>query len=303
MKVLVTGGSGYLGTHVRKYFNADDFSRRSGYDVLNTYDTQMASEFDLVIHLAAYLDKDPASAEAVFLTNVEGTVNLLRNVRKDAAFIFASTKDVYHRFADNYSEVPETCQTLYSGQSALEWSKLIGERYVEYYAAQLGFRACIFRLSTVYAPTSERTTPNFVGHFADAINKGEPIRLPGAGRPRRDLLYVDDLSSACQAFGDSVIRNGTYNLGGGPRHAMTLDELVETMERISGLQAVIDRERPLPDPVPFNYVSDLGLCEYELGWKPAIDIQTGLARMFGAGSAYATAGDVSDDESPAAAEI
>ncbi|MGD9588085.1 MAG: NAD-dependent epimerase/dehydratase family protein [Pyrinomonadaceae bacterium] len=280
MKVLVTGGSGYLGTHVRKFFNADDFSRSSGLDVLSGYDAQRVADYDVVIHLAAYLDKDPANAEAVFLTNVEGTVNLLKNVRKDAVFVFASTKDVYHRFADNYSEVPESCQTLYSGQSALEWSKLIAERYVDYYAAQIGFRACIFRLSNVYAPMTEGTAPNFVGHFADAINRGEPIRLPGGGRPRRDLLYVDDLSSACAAFADSVIRSGTYNLGGGPQNALTLIELVETMERLSGLQAVIDRERPLPAPAPFNYVSDLGLCEYELGWKPAVDIETGLARLF-----------------------
>lgn len=302
MRILVTGGSGYLGTHVRKYFNADDFSRSSGCDVLNSYDTQAVSEYDLVIHLAAYLDKDPANAENVFLTNVEGTVNVLKNLKKNAVFIFASTKDVYHRFADNYDEVPETCQTLYSGQSALEWSKLIAERYVDYYSAELGFRACIFRLSTVYAPVIEGATPNFVGHYADAINKGEKIRLPGRGRPRRDLLYVDDLSSACEAFSDSVVRNGTYNLGGGPQNAMSLNELVAKMESVSGLQALVDEDRPLPLPVPANYVSDLRLCEYELGWKPAIDVESGLARLFihGAGTQTAERFADSNDRSPVA---
>lgn len=288
MKVLVTGGSGYLGTHVLRYFNADDFSRHSGYDILNAYDTQKAAEYDLVIHLAAHLDKDPANSEATFLTNVDGTVNLLKNIRKDATLIFASTKDVYHRFADNYREVPETCQTLYSGQSGLEWSKLIAEKYVEYFSAQIGFRACILRLSTVYAPASEGTIPNFVGHFAEAINKGERIRLPGAGRPIRDLVYVDDLSAACEAFTGSVIRNGTYNLGGGPRNALTISELITAMEQVSGLQAVIDNDRPLPDPVPFNYVSDLSLCEHELGWRPSIDIETGLAKLFGPGISQLT---------------
>lgn len=281
MKVLVTGGSGYLGTHVRRYLGADDFSRRSGYDVLSAYDAQAAAEYDLVVHLAAHLDKDPANADAVFLTNVDGTINLLKNVRKDAAFVFASTKDVYSRFADNYREVPETCPTLYSSQSALEWSKLIAERYVEYYSAQHGFRSCILRLSTVYAPIAEGTTPNFVGHFAEAINKGERIRLPGGGRPTRDLLYVDDLSSACEAFADSVVRHGIYNLGGGARNALTLNALIAEMERVSGLQAVVDAERPLPDPVPFNYVSDLTLAHQELGWRPATDVETGVGRLFG----------------------
>src|SRR5262249_25782689 len=104
---------------------------------------------------------------------------------------------------------------LYAGQSALEWSKLIAERYVEYYANRRNFRACIFRLSTIYATLTEDNKPNFVTHYADAINKGESIRLPGAGRPRRDLLHVDDFARACEAFIDSTIRNGLYNLGGG----------------------------------------------------------------------------------------
>src|SRR6185436_19809739 len=163
MKILVTGGSGFLGTHVLKFFGADDFSRRSNLDLLNLQDTQIAQDYDVVIHLAAHLDKSPDAAEQVFLTNIEGTINLLKNIRRDSVFIFASTKDVYGRFADNHGEVPEGCQTMYAGQSALEWSKLIAERYVEYYAHQLGFRSCIFRLSTVYAPRTEGTTPNFVG--------------------------------------------------------------------------------------------------------------------------------------------
>lgn len=281
MKILVTGGSGYLGTHVRSYFDADDMSRRSGSDILSSYDVQKVAEYDTVIHLAALLDKDPAAADSVFLTNVEGTLNVLKNVRKDAVFIFASTKDVYGRFADNFSEVPETCPTLYAGQSALEWSKLIAERYVEYYANQKGFRSCIFRMSTVYAPFTEGNQPNFVGHYADAINKGERIRLPGGGRPKRDLLHVNDLAAACSAFADSVIRHGTYNLGGGREHALTLTELVAKMEEVGGLQAIVETESPLDDPVPMNYVSDLSTIDRELGWRPQVDLDKGLGSLFG----------------------
>jgi UDP-glucuronate decarboxylase len=280
MKILVTGGSGYLGTHVRRYLGADDFSRTSGKDILSTVDAATVSEYDVVIHLAARLDKAPDAAEEVFLTNVEGTVNLLRNMRRDSVFIFASTKDVYGRFADTYAEVPEGCQTAYAGQSALEWSKLIAERYVEYYANQIGFRSCIFRLSTIYAPRTEGTTPNFVGAFVDAINLGESLRLPGGGAPRRDLLHVDDLSSACKSFIDSVIRHGLYNLGGGRANALALDALVKKLEEVSGLQAIVDNEHPLPNPVPMNYVSDLGLVTQELDWEPKIGLDEGLAKLF-----------------------
>lgn len=280
MKVIVTGGSGYLGTHVRRFFAADDLSRRGGSDILRADDAKVVGDYDVVIHLAAHLDKSPDSADEVFRTNVEGTVNLLREMREDAVFIFASTKDVYGRFADNFSEVDEQCPTLYAGQSPLEWSKLIAERYVEYYAHERRFRSCIFRLSSVYAPLSEGNVPGFVGHYANAINFGERLRLTGDGGVRRDLLHVDDLSRACSAFCESIIRHGLYNLGGGARQALTLRELVAKLEEVSGLQAVIDEENPLPPPVPMHYVTDLNLVSQELGWQPEIGLDDGVRILF-----------------------
>ncbi|HTH50523.1 MAG TPA: NAD(P)-dependent oxidoreductase [Pyrinomonadaceae bacterium] len=282
MKVLITGGTGYLGSHVRRFFGADDLSRRSGKDVLDPRDVSMAGEYDVVIHLAAHLDKSQEGEGETFHTNVEGTINVLKNMREDAAFIFASTKDVYGRFADNYKLVKEDCPTLYSGQTPLEWSKLVAERYVEYYAHSRHFRSCIFRLSTVYAPPSPGNTPSFVGHYADAVNTGEPIALPGGGSPRRDIMHVDDLSRACQAFVDSVIRHGLYNLGGGAKNAMTLRELVTKMEEVSGLQAVIDEEAKLPNPIPMNYVSDISRVDQELGWQPTMPMDDGLKSLFAA---------------------
>ncbi|MEP6904044.1 MAG: NAD(P)-dependent oxidoreductase [Actinomycetota bacterium] len=280
MKILVTGGSGFLGTHLREYFGAEDFSRRSNLDVLNLQDTQIVQDYDVVIHLAAELDKSPENAESVFLTNVEGTINLLRSMRKNSVFIFASTKDVYGRFADNYAEVPETCPVVYSGQAPLEWSKLIAEKYCEYYAYQNDFRSCIFRLSTIYAKNSEGNTPNFVSHYADAINYGETLRLPANGAPRRDLLHVKDFAKACEAFIDSVLRHGLYNLGGGAKNVLNLRELVKKLEEVSGLQAVIDEENPLPAPIPMNYVSDLLLVTQELDWKPEVSLDEGLKTLF-----------------------
>lgn len=280
MKVIVTGGSGYLGTHLVRHFGADDLSRRSGRDVLYETDCSIAAEYDVVIHLAAEMDRNPENADSIFRTNTEGAVNVLMHMRENAVFIFASTKDVYGRFADNFDAVPETCPTAYAGQSPLEWSKLIAERYVEYYTHQLNIRSCIFRLSTIYAPNSEGNLPNFVGHYARQINMGERIRLPGGGRPRRDILHVNDLASACEAFTDSAIRHGLYNIGGGRANALTLGELVAKMEEVSGLEALIYEENPLPDPVPMNYVTDITLADHELGWRPKIGLEDGLQTLF-----------------------
>ena len=280
MNILVTGGSGYLGTPLRSRLGAADLSRRSGFDILDESDLEMVRDYDCVIHLAALLDKSPEAAEDVFRTNVDGTINVLKKVRKDASFIFASTKDVYGPFADNFREVPESCPTLYAGQSALEWSKLIAERYVEYYGGVREFRTCIFRMSTVYAPLTEGNVPNFVGHYAEAINTGEPIALPGGGSPRRDLLHVDDLAEACRAFVDSIIKRGLYNVGGGAANAVSLNELITLMEEVSGLQAVLNNNTTIEAPRPLNYVSDLTLITQELGWMPKIGLSEGLKTLF-----------------------
>jgi nucleoside-diphosphate-sugar epimerase len=176
--------------------------------------------------------------------------------------------------------VPETCPTLYNGQSALEWSKLVAEHYVDFYAHTRRFRSCIFRLSTVYAPMTEGNSPNFVTHYADAINQGDAIRLPGGGSPRRDLLHVEDFSLACRAFIESALRHGLYNLGGGRENSLTLRELVKKMEQISGLQAVMDETEPPPAPAPMNYVTDLTKIRHELDWQPSLSLEEGLKTLF-----------------------
>ena len=279
MKLLVTGGSGYLGSHVRRFFDADDFSRRSNLDLLNLNDSAKVSAYDVVIHLAGFLSKNPNHLDDCFRTNVEGTRNLLRQMSANSVFIFASTKDVYGVHADDYGEVPETCSTEFCGQSALEWSKLIAERYVEYYARARGFRSCILRLSTVYARPSEGNESGVITHYVESVKRGWPIRWPVQGTPVRDILHVDDLSRACRAFIDSSIPRGLYNLGGGKENALSLREVVDKVADIIQCTPVIDETATLPAPVPLNYVSDISHIGNELGWQPQIGIEEGLRSL------------------------
>jgi len=279
MKILVTGGSGYLGTQVRHFFGADDFSRRSARDILSYQDLETVSDYDVVIHLAAYLDKDPAGAELCFRTNAEAAADVVKQLQQGATFIYASTKDVYGASADSYSEVPETCPTDYSGQTALEWSKLIGERYIEYYARQRGVRACIFRMSNIYARPSAGNETGFVTHYVESVKRGWPIRLPAGGQIVRDILHVDDFSRACQAFMDSSHVYGLYNLGGGKKNSAKLIEIVSTVGNLIQLEPNIVNGNDLPHPVPMNYVSDLSRIREQLGWRPEIGIDEGLASL------------------------
>jgi CDP-paratose 2-epimerase len=276
MKILVTGGSGYLGTHVCRFFSADDFSRRTGHDILDAEAVKLVADYDAVIHLAAHLDKDPRGAELCFRTNAEGVANVVKNLKPNAAFIYASTKDVYGSHANLHAQVSETCPTDYDGQTALEWSKLIGERYVEYFASCNDVRACIFRMSTVYARASEGNEAGFVTHYVESVKHGWPIHLPLNGQPIRDILHVDDFSRACQAFIESAHPSGLYNLGGGARNSLSLRELVTMVGKLIELDPVIVDAGPLPKNVPVRYVSDLTKIREQLVWQPQIGTEEGL---------------------------
>lgn len=279
MKILVTGGSGYLGTHVCRFFNADDFSRRTGHDILDDEDVTLVAEYDAVIHLAAYLDKDPRAAELSFRTNAEGAANVVKNLKPNAVFIYASTKDVYGAHANLHAEVSETCPTDYCGQTALEWSKLVGERYVEYFARRNDVRTCIFRMSTVYARPSEGNEAGFVTHYVESVKRGRPIQLPLDGQAIRDILHVDDFSRACQMFIDSAHAYGLYNIGGGTPNSVSLRELVTIIGKLIELKPVMIDAGSLPQNVPARYVSDLTKIREQLAWEPQIGIEEGLRSL------------------------
>jgi len=276
MRILVTGGSGYLGTYVRQFFAADNFSRRANLNILDPHDVQRVSEYDAIIHLAAHFDKHPAGASQCFQTNAEGTRNLLENVRSGSVFIYASTKDVYGSHASDTEDVAENTSTAYCGQTAFEWSKLMGEQYVEYYAKTRGFRACIFRMSTVFARPTEGNDYGFVTHYVESIKHRQPIRVPAEIDPVRDILYVDDLSRACRAFINSSVPFGLYNFGGGRLNAVSLRGIIERVSKMIEMEPVIEEDARLPAPVPIRYVSDLTRITDELNWRPQIGIDDGL---------------------------
>lgn len=277
-RVIVTGGSGYLGTHVRRHFNAEDMSRRSGIDICNDADARCISEYDVIIHMASLVDKRPEAAARAFTVNVDGTRKLLEHLRAGQTFIFCSTKDVYGNHIDRYEQVPESCSTDYCGQGAYEWSKLIAEKYVQFYGARAGVRVGIFRLSTVYAPATPGNAGGFVSFFARAVKNGEELKLKMKGEQIRDLLHVDDLSKAFEHFIGSDIPQGCFNIGGGARNALTLRELAEELARLSGREARLSlSDEPVREQI--HYVTDIGLIALKLGWQPRISVTEGLTRL------------------------
>lgn len=280
MNTLVTGGSGYLGTHVRTFFQAVDFSRRSSLNILEPADAQIVENYDVVIHLAGHLDKNPEGAEECFHTNADGTRNIIRNMREGSVLIYASTKDVYGSNASAYEFVPEDCPIDPNPASAFELSKLIGEQYVQFYARQRGVRACIFRMSAVFARPSDGNENGFVTHYVESVKHRWPIRLPAGIDPVRDILHVDDLSRACRSFIESKHEFGLYNLGGGRINAVSLRDIIGRVGKMLEIEPVIEEDPNIPPPVPLRYVSDLTRIEKELQWRPNVGIDFGLRVTF-----------------------
>jgi nucleoside-diphosphate-sugar epimerase len=92
-------------------------------------------------------------------------------------------------------------------------------------------------------------------------------------------MHVDDFSRACQAFVDSSVTRGLYNLGGGRENAMSLREIAEKVAEIIQCSTVVDERHITAQPVPLNYISDISHAQNELGWQPQIGIEEGLRSL------------------------
>jgi nucleoside-diphosphate-sugar epimerase len=152
----------------------------------------------------------------------------------------------------------------------------MGERYVEYYAHARNLRACIFRLSTIFARPTEDNTPGIVTHYVESVKHRVPVRLAAGVDPVRDILYVEDFSRACRLFINSTVQFGLYNLGGGRMNAVSIRDLLQRIGAMIDIEPVIQEDPAMPAPVPLRYVSDTTRVERELDWLPQVAIDQGV---------------------------
>ncbi|WP_058867472.1 NAD(P)-dependent oxidoreductase [Chloracidobacterium thermophilum] len=278
---LVTGGTGYLGVHVAAALGATVAGRRQGLGLFTPALADALAHHRVIVHLAAHVAKAPDAAAACFEVNSDGTRWLCARLTERHTLLLASTKDVYGAHADHYTVVPESCPTTLCGQNAYAWSKWLAEEYARFYAAQRGFRLCVLRLSTVFAPPTPGNPGGLVSSFARAIRQGHPLTLRCQGRQVRDVLPVTELVNvlrACAALSDAHDTfNETFNIGGGPGYAYSLVELAQRIGRVCGTPPVLhltDAEPPPDDQR--HYVSDLSKVSRQLGWEPHFDLDAAL---------------------------
>jgi len=332
MKILVTGGAGFVGSHVAEYFS------EKGYEVialdnlkrgeilgknislehnieflkgLNSVSfvkgdirdfsllKNLRKDVDIIIHTAAQVAvttslKNPRED---FEINVIGTFNVLEAARlSDAAVVYCSTNKVYgdnvngipvaekdkrYEFADDKyrNGIPENFPIDSCEHTPYGCSKLAGDIYVQDYGHIYGLKTGVFRMSCIYGERQFGVEDQgWVAWFAIAALLNKPITIYGDGKQVRDVLYVKDLIRAYDLFINSNLKQAVFNIGGGPENTLSLLELLDLLEGLTGKRAKISYEnwRPSDQKV---YISDISKVKEKLRWNPRVGPREGVNKL------------------------
>ncbi|MGD0058295.1 MAG: NAD-dependent epimerase/dehydratase family protein [Verrucomicrobiia bacterium] len=303
MNVLVTGGAGFIGSHVVEALLArgdevtvlDDFNDFYDPSVKRRNVASFAkrvciiesdvrgdqrrlfrsSTFDAVVHLAARAGVRPSLDQPRLYTdvNVMGTQNLLEWVRECGIrkFIFGSSSSVYGAAQKVPFRESDLAQQPLSPYAA---TKLAGEALCHAYHHLYGCDIVCLRFFTVYGP---RQRPDLAIHgFTRAISEGKPIELFGDGTTARDYTYIDDILQGVIASLDRKLGYEIINLG--ESRTVELRELVALIEKTLGKPATIKRLPMQPGDVPLTY-ADISKAKRLLGYNPRVAIEDGIERF------------------------
>jgi CDP-paratose 2-epimerase len=230
-----------------------------------------------------------------FDVNLAGTFNILEAARKSGNqpfLLFTSTNKVYGcassgkvwaektRYGCSSREGTSETQPL-DFHSPYGCSKGAADQYVRDYARIYGLNTAVFRMSCIAGPHQFGTEDQgWVAHFLYSALSGKPLTIYGNGLQVRDVLDVADLVRAFEAV-RSLERSAegrVFNVGGGPQNSVSLMELMEMVEELTGrkLQVSYDAVRPGDQAV---YISNTQKLQNETGWSPSIPLSETLKRM------------------------
>lgn len=306
---LITGGAGFIGSHLVDRLLATDVERITVVDDFNDFynpsikrdnirehvkDPRYSvhevdirdraaleqvfdeSNFDCVVHLAARAGVRPSLSEPQLYTetNINGTVNLLELARQHniKQFIFGSSSSVYGINAKvPFSEDDPIRQPI----SPYAATKGAGELLCHTYSHLYGLRCVCLRFFTVYGP---RQRPDLAIHkFAKLISQHKPIPVFGDGTTRRDYTYIDDIIDGVTAAIDYDPSNyEVINLG--ESRTVELRELISLLEKELDTHAIIERQPAQPGDVPQTF-ADVSKARALLNYQPKTQIEEGLRRF------------------------
>jgi UDP-glucuronate 4-epimerase len=302
-RVLVTGGAGFIGSHLVEALLAEgtwqvdildnfdpfyDLAIKEGNvaqlehpqcrlirgDITDTTLLDGLSDYDVIVHLAAKAGVRPSLADPVGYqhANVEGTQTLLEfaKARDIKQFVFASSSSVY----GVNSNVPwQEEDAVLRPISPYASTKVSGELLGHVYSHLYGIRFVALRFFTVYGP---RQRPDLAIHkFARLMAAGQPISMYGDGTSRRDYTFVADTVQGVRAamdFDGDVF--SVINLGN--NQTVSLTEMIAALEHALGIKANINREPNQPGDVPQTW-ADISRAKALLGYDPQTPFTKGLA--------------------------
>lgn len=303
-KVLVTGGAGFIGSHVADLYLAggcevtvvDDLSTGRGervpdgarfveMDVADPAIDDVFAEggFDLVNHHAAQMDVRRSVEDPLFdaRTNVTGLVNLLEATLAHGVgrFVYVSSGGVVYGEPETIP-TPEDTPTL--PRSPYGVTKLAGEQYLHYYAVVRGLDYAALRYANVYGPRQDpHGEAGVVAIFGKAILAGDPITIFGDGTQERDYVYVEDVVESNRLASTRPLPPPTdlaaraWNIGTG--RGTSVNALADGMTAAEG-RDVERRHAPPRAGELHRSVLACGKAEGELGWRPRTSLEEGLGK-------------------------
>jgi UDP-glucose 4-epimerase len=295
MRVLVTGGAGFIGGHSCRLLlerghevtAADDLSsgRRENMpagaalhvvDVRSAELAQLIERFrpDAVLHLAAQMDVRKSVADPLFdaSVNVLGTLNALEASRRAGArrFVLASSGGAIYGEQETF---PATESHPRRPASPYGVSKLCGEEYLELYARAHGISALSLRYANVYGPAQNpHGEAGVVAIFLQRLLSGSEPLINGDGEQTRDFVYVEDVARINCAAVESQVP-GAINVGTG--RETSVNEIARICAQYAGWTRPI-RHGPEKPGEQRRSVIDAGAAREQLGWEPGFDLERGL---------------------------
>ena len=299
MRVVVTGGAGFVGSHVSSAFRerdddvlvVDDLSVGNRGNVPRGADLaeldvaegapllEQLEAFrpDLICHLAAQasVTVSVTNPDLDFASNVRGTFNVCQAAGKlGARVLFASTGGALYG-----NEAPIPTPETYVAQPLAPYgaSKLAGEAFVATQARSHGLANVVLRLGNVYGPRQNaHGEAGVVAIFSDRLLNGEVPVVYGHGKPTRDYVHVADVTRAFLLAADGVV-SGTFNIGWGKE--TSVNELLAALQRVAGTNIEPKLEPLRPGELDRSAIDSRAAAD-AFGWRPERSLEEGIADTF-----------------------
>ena len=293
MKVLVTGGAGFIGKHLVSFLLKkdhtvtifDNFSNSTKEsishfiqmginviegDIINSLDIQDASKnHDIVIHLAAKISVSESidNPSEVFQVNVDGTKNVLASCEKNHVkkLIAASSAAVY---GEGNQDVNLTEETKMNPISPYGESKVMMEEIIRQWKSSYNFNYVILRFFNIYGIGQSSEYAGVITKCLEKIKQKKPIEIFGDGLQTRDFVAIEDVINAIYNAMQSS-NSGTYNIASGK--TITINELVNKMILSSRKKLEIKHIRAKKGEIRYSH-ADISKAKKEIGFSPKINL-------------------------------